>query len=162
MTVEIPLTKGMVALVDDEDFALVASQGKWQAAQYKSLYYARRTIWVAGSWGVVRMHNLITGLEFVDHHNGNGLDNRRKNLRAANRSNNGHNASRRSDNTSGFKGVCRHRQSGKWAAAITVRGERVHLGLHEAPELAAQAYDMAAIQRCGDFARTNFPKESYR
>jgi len=103
------------------------------------------------------MHTLITGWSFVDHRNGDGLDNRRQNLRPANDSKNQMNARMRSDNPSGFKGVCADRH--RWMARIQLDGRRTYLGYFATPQEAARAYDAAAVELFGEYARPNFPQE---
>ncbi len=150
---EIPLTQGKVALIDDEDWPLVAGF-KWYA------HRNRRTMYVEHCDGRfnVKLHRLITsaapGVE-VDHRNGDGLDNRRSNLRVATRSQNRCNGITRM-NKSGYKGVT-VRSSGRCHAVVTVQGRRLFLGSFSTPEDAARAYDAAARELHGEFARLNFP-----
>jgi hypothetical protein len=105
-----------------------------------------------------RTHRLIFFMfngylpEAVDHINGNSLDNRIENLRAATASENQGNTAVRKDNTSGYKGVSRHRD-GKFQAAITKNKKRYYLGLYNTPEEAYEAYCEAALELQGDFAR---------
>ncbi|MCO6011461.1 HNH endonuclease [Actinoallomurus purpureus] len=157
---KIPLSRGLVALVDDEDYDRVVTVGKWYANPSDRTFYARKNFWRDGRCTSIRMHNLITGWPYVDHINGNGLDNRRANLRPATQAQNAKNRRRRSDNTSGFKGVSRHRDRRRWAAAIYIAGRRRHLGLFNDPTDAAKAYDAAASKAFGEFAHLNFPKEN--
>jgi hypothetical protein len=96
--------------------------------------------------------NAPVGLE-VDHINGDGLDNRRSNLRLATREGNQRNRAARRDNTSGLKGVSLHVSTGKWQARIRTGGEQVYLGVFTTPEAAHEAYAEAAIRLHGKFAR---------
>jgi hypothetical protein len=157
---EIPLSRGLVALVDDVDYERVLAVGKWYANPSGVTYYARKNFWRAGRCFSIRMHTLITGWSYVDHRNGNGLDNRRSNLRQASDRQNAQNRGRRSDNTSGFKGVSWDDQQQAWSASICVDSVQRRLGRFSSREEAALAYDAAAIQHFGEFARLNFPKES--
>jgi len=107
------------------------------------------------------MHRLILNAPpdlKVDHINGNGLDNRKENLRLATTPQNVRNARLSLRNSSGFKGVKRKRQ--KWQASIVFNGKTIRLGVFDAREDAARAYDIAALLLHGEFARVNFPKES--
>jgi len=150
----------MVALVDDADFELVASVGKWYANPNAHTFYARKNFCRDNRYTAVLMHKLITGWPLVDHVNRNGLDNRRSNLRSATSSQNSMNRGLRSDNTSGYKGVSWHASSTAWRAVIWKDGLRRHLGPFSNPEAAARAYDSAAVELFGDFARLNFPMET--
>lgn len=163
MAREIPLTRGMVALVDDEDFERVA-QYKWTTYKAKRTrtFYAYRTINVHGRRTCLFLHRFLLdapkGLK-VDHVNGNGLDNRRENLRFATTAENVRSSARASNNTSGFKGVSWHKHDRKWEANITFNGKRRYLGSFTCPIEAAKVYDAAAREQFGDFARVNFPRE---
>lgn len=161
MTREIPLSKGLVALVDDEDYDWLLADGKWHVTGYTHRLYAARTRWVGKRSFGERMHRLLLpGTAYVDHINGNGLDNRRSNLRPASAAQNAQNRRRRSDNRSGYKGVGKSVVPRKpWIAAIGVNGTHCYLGVFATAEEAARAYDAAAVERFGEFARLNFPKE---
>lgn len=103
------------------------------------------------------MHREIMGLSIgdqreVDHINGNRLDNRRCNLRLATHEQNMHNARRRKDNSSGFKGVSWKVRDRKWYAAIEISGKRIHLGVFDTAEEAHVAYCGAADRLHGEFA----------
>lgn len=151
----VPLTKGKFALIDSVHADLVG-QWDWQALKSTStgLYYAVRNDRSEGR--MVYMHRLIMDepASHVDHASGDGLDNRLENLREATPTLNGANMRKPAHNTSGFKGVGYHKQTGKWRAYIKVNQRNIHLGLHETPESAHAAYAAAAEQHFGAFART--------
>ena len=91
--------------------------------------------------------------EFLDHKNGDPLDNRIENLRPATRAENNRNVTKRSSNTSGYKGVSFFKSSGKWRAAIRVNGASLHIGYYDTPEDAHQAYCDKGRELHGDFFR---------
>ena len=80
----------------------------------------------------------------TDHINGNRIDNRLCNLREASRTENQQNRGEQINNTSGFKGVSFHKQTGKWRAQISIAGKVKHLGRYLTPESASEAYHAAA------------------
>lgn len=87
----------------------------------------------------------------LDHIDLDGMNNRIDNLRPATNSQNLANRRRQKNNTSGIKGVSKHR--GKWAANISVNGKSVYLGVYESIEDATAAYRKAAKEIYGEFAR---------
>jgi hypothetical protein len=154
---QIPLTQGYVALVDDEDYERVVRLGKWHAKTKRGVnaVYACHS----GS-SKVSLHGFVTGWSYVDHINGDGLDNRRANLRQATHAGNMQNQRRPKNNTSGYKGVSWHRATGKWRAYIKRDGKQVHLGIFDTPEAAAHAYDDASRELHGAFSRPNFDRSA--
>ena len=103
---------------------------------------------------MVFMHNQIMSFPkmYVDHKNGNGLDNRRINLRLATRRQNSQNSRKRGNTSSKFKGVSFHKQSGKWRSRIIINGTECFLGLFDSEESAAQMYRSVALEVFGEFA----------
>jgi hypothetical protein len=157
--VVLALTKGKQVTIDRDDYERVSGHC-WHAvasSRDDGVWYARSSILVDGRWKTTPMHRLILNAsadEIVDHINGDGLDNRRANLRICTNAENIRNSPRRCDNNSGFKGVHR-RYNGRWQARIIVNGQRVSLGHFNDEASAAKAYDDAARQHYGEFARTN-------
>lgn len=149
-TTHVPLTQGKFALIDAEDWDVVA-EITWSYGEVRPGYgYAMSKI----NRRTARMHNLILPVAkglMVDHANHNTLDNRRLNLRCATRSQNFANSRRNRNSTTGYKGVTFYPRLGKWQAHI----QRSHLGMFETPEAAALAYDAAAREVFGEFAQTN-------
>lgn len=168
--VEIPVG-GYVALVDDEDAELVRRY-KWYAFKprnSKHLIYAANNEWIGnGRARVVLMHRLILGLEAGDrrqgdHKNGNGLDNRRDNLRLANHQKQAANAKKpqlkhAGPSATAFKGV--RKIGNRFYAFIKVNYKRISLGGFPTVEEAAQRYNVAARKYFGEFARLNQVDES--
>lgn len=89
----------------------------------------------------------------IDHINGEKADNRIANLRLATTSQNSMNTKKRSDNTSGVKGVHWSTTAKKWCARVVINGTRTLLGHFEDIEDAARAYRDAAAEHYGPFAR---------
>ncbi len=89
----------------------------------------------------------------VDHINGNTLDNRIDNLRAATISENAWNAKLAKTNTSGIKGVSWHRVASKWVASVGYKNKLIYLGLHKTIQQAEQAVQQTRLQLHGEFAR---------
>jgi hypothetical protein len=158
-TVEIPLTgrvgAGLFAIVNAADLPLVAGY-RWNGVRGRHTTYARTSIRRAGKRTTVDMHRLILqGVPRIDHADGDGLNNRRSNLRPATAAENTRNSCLRCTNASGFKGVTWHGQRNKWRAQLERDGKHISLGLYFTPEDAARAYDRAALELFGEFALTN-------
>jgi hypothetical protein len=168
MTQLIPLSigrartpSGLSAVVDDEDFDRVATT-KWRVflSQWGRVYAvtARGTL----------LHRSILdapkGYD-VDHINGDGLDNRRSNIRLGTHSQNLANQMSRltyakRPSSSRYKGVSlMEGRPRPWRATISVERKQHFLGYYLTQEEAAKAYDKAAARFFGQFARTNFPVE---
>jgi hypothetical protein len=154
----IDLTKGLRAIVDDEDHEWL-SQYKWHVIQPGKCQYAARDKKTDGVREYVYMHRLVLGLQkgekaLVDHINMDSLDNRKENLRIATRAQNAWNTSG-FGGVSQFKGVSWHSQVQKWTAKIKVNGVSHYLGIFSEEMEAAEAYDKAAVSAHGEFARLN-------
>jgi len=159
------LTHGKFALIDEEDLEKI-SKHKWHAKKKvesgKAIWYAARNEYSRETQKckTVLMHNEILGGLFVDHINHNGLDNRRCNLRFATHQQNNQNRGKNKNHrfTSKYKGVTFYRKSKtarKLGARIKVNGKVIWLGTFETEIEAAQAYDLAAIEHFGAFAKIN-------
>lgn len=156
----IPLTRGLFALVDEADGPLVAPY-KWCVLHGSDRMYAARRVGGRRAKQTI-MHRVIldapAGLH-VDHINGDGLDNRRTNLRLATNRQNCHNRNvLNANNKSGFRGVYWNKNDRAWVAeAHDNSGRKVRLGSHHSALDAARAYDSFVVRERGAFARTNLP-----
>lgn len=160
MTRHIPLTKGYVALVDDDRFDEV-NQFKWCA-----LVGARGIVYGQRRDGKKRayLHRYLLGvtdrLVQVDHRNHDGLDNRIANLRTATVNQNQGNKRPAMGMSSVYKGVNLDRVNNRWMARIQVDGRQLYLGRHATELEAAAAYDAAALSYFGEFACLNLTTEA--
>jgi hypothetical protein len=158
----IPLSKGYEAVIDAVDVGLVDGRN-WTAlvannarGDVRTVYAMHKATMRDGVSITTMLHRAVLGAtagQFVDHIDGNGLNNRRCNLRFATKAQNGANSGVRVNNTSGFKGVSLHRKTGKWRGRIWVHGKCLDLGLHPTKETAAEAYAKASAMHNGEFAR---------
>jgi hypothetical protein len=159
MVVQIPLPGGCVALVDDVDSERVSGP-KWTLSQTKGKSYVvhREQRWEDGRTVFVRvtyLHRFLLGAPEgieVDHLNGDGLDNRRTNLRLVTHRQNQQNRRGANRNSgSGIRNVYWHERKGKWRVSVMVDGRSRHFGyFDELDEAAAAAED--ARRRCFDDA----------
>ena len=164
------MSRGMYATVDDEDFDWL-SQWKWsfmpvpwkntegKGYAMRSEYHPRKTVFMHRE--IFRRANGSCPKQ-LDHHDGNGLHNKKKNLRPATGSQNCHNMgkNRRICTTSQYKGVSFWKSRGKWEAEIYIRNKRVFLGFFTDEHDAALAYNREAKKRFGEFARLNWIRRS--
>lgn len=148
---EILLSQGKYALVDDEDFDKV-SQLRWL---YKTdpWRYGNGYAVHFHKGRVTRMHRLVLNAPkelFVDHKNGNGLDNRKSNLRLCTKSQNAMNSRVKKTNSSGLKGV--YWDHGKWASKIRIGNKSFTLGRYCTKQSAMLAYRIISLFYFGEFA----------
>jgi hypothetical protein len=157
----VPLTGELTAKCSPEDYADLI-QFRWHAWRSKHTWYAGRNLGVRSTPRREVMHRRILcppdGL-LTDHRNGDGLDNRRGNLRAATQAQN-HANRRKTVGTSKYLGVNWAPPEGKWRAVICTNRRAKFLGLFHDEDDAARAYDRAAREIHGEFARLNFPDSS--
>jgi hypothetical protein len=161
---EIPLTQGKVALVDDRDYDALMSIGPWQAFKTSAGFYAARDLRESRTGRLRRffMHAVLLGTvatsKWVDHVNGDTLDNRRTNIRRATPAQNAANRRKMAGSGCKYRGVSWDKVRKKFKATITPLGKQRHLGYYLAEEDAARAYDRAAVEAYGEFAKLNFPR----
>lgn len=144
-----------VAIVDDDDYDFL-NQFRWC---FDGRYVQRRN----KKEGHIRMHFLIMkppeGLG-VDHKNGNGLDNRRDNLRICSQHDNCKNMSKHKDGSSAYKGLT-FRKRGGWDVRINYAYKHIKVGYFNDEIEAAKAYDKKAKELYGEFAKLNFPEDAH-
>lgn len=151
-----------VAIYDAADEAIVMAH-RWHISRPNGKPYVATKIMGKR----VTLHRmLLPNAKEIDHANGDGLDNRRENLRACTHAQNQQNRSKFKNNRSGYCGVyfdgyTRNKRKNNprikpWVAQIVAYGKRHRLGYFKKPEEAAEAYDRAALLYHGEFARLNF------
>lgn len=152
----VPLTKGYEAVIDAADVPLVAGSNWYASMECRRVYAKRRKTSGHKAHRIVSMHRTILDAPddmLVDHKDGNGLNNRRKNLRLATATQNACNKTVQSNSASGLKGVVYHPETKKWRARIFLDGKTYSLGLHRTPEDAHRAYTEASGTIHGEFGR---------
>lgn len=161
---EIPVGP-LFALVDEEDFEFL-NQFTWSLIEWQGKQYAKRKQRLSDDkypeYGTISMHSMILkGAIEIDHMNGDGLDNRKENLREVTHKQNlqGQKVQRRSK--SGYRGVSYFPNAGQWKrkkpwrARIKVDGNDRTIGYYETPEQAAEAWNKEAFLAWGKYASLN-------
>lgn len=156
-TIEIHLLHDKTLLIDSEDFDRISGYTwfswfngyQWYAISHKP----------KPQKGVIYLHRFITNAldgQKVDHIDGNGMNNTKRNLRFCTQAQNGFNRGPNKNNTSGYKGVIWDKKNGLWCAQIKFTGKCIRIGRYGSIEDAARAYDSKALELFGEFAYTNF------
>lgn len=152
------------ALVDDNDFDRV-NQYRWYLFRDKYNDYAVGRLIVNRIKRKVLMHrfilNILDSLILCDHKDGNGLNNKRNNIRVATKLQNNRNVKTNNRNSTGYKGVHYNKINKKFIARVASGTERLYLGSFDNKEDAARAYNEYALKHHGEFARLNIIPEIY-
>lgn len=139
----------------DEEDHLLLSRYTWCVVERHGNFYAWARDRVAGGSNVYMHRLLIPNTVTVDHANGDGLDNRRSNIRPATYSQNNIN---RPPKTGKLKGITGPRH-GRYGAQMYLDGKSVWIGTYPTAREAARAYDEAVFALHGEYAYLNFPDE---
>ena len=154
---QIKLTQGQVAIVDDEDFAIL-SLHKWYAHRDGYTFYAlRKSPMIKGVRHTIRMHRVILNApteQQVDHRDRNGLNNQRSNLRLCTNAQNRHNCGN-FPHSSRFKGVSWKVSKQRWYVGLRHEDKHIYIGAYKDERTAARAYNQKAKELFGEFARLN-------
>lgn len=145
------------AVIDTADYPLVANF-RWHAHKSNrgsGTFYARAWKKVDGKRSDTTIHQILMGANGTDHKDLDGLNNCRSNLRPATHSQNHQNEPKRRGTSSRFKGVYWHTKRARWIATVKLNGKKQHLGSYTSEADAARAYNVAAKNAFGEFARLN-------
>lgn len=157
---KIKLSKGKVAVVDDEDYESLKGF-HWQAMRGRHTYYAVRQKWIPGKdrSESIYMHRSIMGLtstaQHCDHADGDGLNNQKSNLRKCTNQQNRFNMRHRDGGTSKFRGVDFSKRVKRWRARVNKDKVVYDLGHYPSEAAAAFAYNVKAKELFGEFANLN-------
>ena len=163
-TIEIQLNKGYSTIIDAIDACDAMFHPKWNIRVKKGRVYAGRVLkpYVKKHGKTQSLHRFVASRmlgrdlehhEFVDHINGNTLDNRRSNLRVCTHKQNTRNSKLSKANRTGYKGVAFRK--GNWIAEISPDGKKVYLGRFASAIDAAIAYNIAAKKYYSEYAKFN-------
>lgn len=154
MAKKVALGSGQFAIVDDEDFDLV-NQYVWQGHKAGKAGKGGDYVYAVTR---IRMHRLVTNCPkgmYVDHINGDTLDNRKSNLRICTNAENQQNTRSRGG-SSRFKGVSYSQKKKRWKASFMWKGRVYYCGSFATEEDAARAIDKLRKEVCGEYATANF------
>jgi hypothetical protein len=155
---ELKLTKGYVAIVDDEDFEIV-SQWHWSATKCCDKVYARRTQRYGNKKVQVYLHRYLMNIHlcdktvFCDHKDRDTMNNQKSNLRVCTAAENQRNKTKKRNGMHKYMGVSANHK--RFSASLSLNGKRVYIGTYDTQEEAAIAYNKKKIEVHGDFVNLN-------
>jgi len=151
---KISLSRGKSSIIDDEDFPKICGHAWMANTNNGSNWYAVAKI----DGKMVKMHHIIMGRhdEDFDHKDGDGLNNRKINLRPCTSAQNGWNRRKIKKKSSKFKGVHYCRRDKCFRSYIVFHGKKIFAGCFKDETEAAKSYDKKARELYGEFCRTNF------
>lgn len=157
---EIVCYGGEIAIIDDEDFAVVCRHPWVFTANQKKPYVVTTLNTAEGSKKTIMMHNMIIGFaKYVDHIDGDTKNNSKSNLRFATHQENGWNTKKQKSRggkpcLSIYKGVM-PLKSGKWQASLRHGNKILRIGRYDTEIEAAKAYNIKVVELRGEFAYVN-------
>lgn len=156
----IPLSLGKFSIVDIDDYQWIVNWPyKWRCVSQKYTNYADTHCgYFNGKEVRISLHRMIMcvpdGMQ-VDHVNGDGLDNRRCNLRICTARQNCQNRTKNTKYSSKYKGAVWREQTKRWRCLMRINGKMTEIGTFKTELEAAKAYNEAAIKYFGEYARLN-------
>lgn len=150
----VPLTRGYEAVIDACDVPIVKCYN-WHVDAHKKHFYAAAGAVIDGKPTRIRMHRLLSGADkgqYVDHIDGDGLNNRRDNIRVCRQRDNMRNRKMPTTNSTGYKGVWWDKRINCYRACIRVDDKTMHLGRFDDPSEAHKAYCEAAEKYYGEYS----------
>lgn len=152
-------------LLDDEDFEKFGwySWTVEKPTNGSTFYAKRKYTYALNKRKSVALHRAILGITdptiFIDHIDGNGLNNQKSNLRIATHQQNTQNAGKQKNNTTGYKGVFKIKNTNSYKTSIYIRENGKRRLVFQKQFLsaieAAKAYNQAVIIHHGEFAYQN-------
>jgi hypothetical protein len=152
---ELVISDGTSVMVDDDDYEKLS---KWKWSANGNGYAVRNERYEPKKYRKQYLHRAIVNAqpgEYVDHINGDTLDNRKENLRICTNAENSRNSRKKQVGISKYKGVTKDKRVDKWVAQIMINRKNINLGSFKSEVDAAITYNTAAVKYHGEFAQLN-------